>query len=345
MEIADHIACLRSEGELLAEAAERTGLSTPVPTCPGWRLRDLLAHLGFVHRWAWSYVSEGRTDMSSEPGEEEIIRLAPADESLVGWFRDGHARLVSGLAAADPAVCCWTVLPAPTPLASWARRQAHETAIHRADAQLAAAAAGVGADLDPFPPGLAADGVDELLMGFGGRNPGSLSSTPATLVIRAEDGVAAAEWTVVMGQPHAGVSRGSGPAAGPAGAGPAGPAGLADPAAGPADPAAGPADPAAGRADRTDGPADSGTGAAGPAAGRADPTEGPADSRAGTADSGAGPGDAGPTGLVSAYCQVTGPASALYLLLWNRGTVAGLDVRGDAGVLATWRENMRVRWH
>jgi uncharacterized protein (TIGR03083 family) len=185
MEIADHIACLRSEGELLAEAAERTGLSTPVPTCPGWRLRDLLAHLGFVHRWAWSYVSEGRTDMSSEPGEEEIIRLAPADESLVGWFRDGHARLVSGLAAADPAVCCWTVLPAPTPLASWARRQAHETAIHRADAQLAAAAAGVGADLDPFPRGLAADGVDELLMGFGGRNPGSLSTTPARLVIRA----------------------------------------------------------------------------------------------------------------------------------------------------------------
>jgi uncharacterized protein (TIGR03083 family) len=308
MEIADHIACLRSEGELLAEAAERSGLSTPVPTCPGWRLRDLLAHLGFVHRWACSYVAEGRTDMSSEP-EDEIIRLAPADESLVGWFRDGHARLVSGLAAADPAVCCWAFLPAPSPLAFWARRQAHETAIHRADAQLAAAAAGAGADLDPFPPGLAADGVDELLMGFGGRNPGSLSTTPATLVIRAKDGVAAAEWTVVMGQPHAGVSRGSGPAAGPAHAG------------------------LPGRADRAD-----------PAAGRADPAEGPADSQAGRADPAAGRGDAGPTGPASAYCQVTGPASALYLLLWNRGTAAGLDIRGDAGVLATWRENMRVRW-
>jgi uncharacterized protein (TIGR03083 family) len=286
MEIADYIACLRSEGELLAEAAERSGLSTLVPTCPGWRLRDLLAHLGFVHRWACGYVAEGRTDMSSAPGEEEIIRLAPADESLVGWFRDGHARLVSVLAAADPAVCYWTFLPAPSPLAFWARRQAHETAIHRADAQLAAVAAGVGADLDPFPPGLAADGVDEVLMGFGDRNPGSLSTTPATLVIRAEDGGPAAEWTVVMGQPRAGVSRGSRPAAGPADAGPADPA-----------------------------------------------------------DSGAGPGDNGPTGPVSAYCQVTGPASALYLLLWNRGTAADLDIRGDAGVLATWRENMRVRWH
>jgi len=215
MEIADHIACLRSEGELLAEAAARISLSAPVPACPGWRVRDLLAHLGFVHRWATGYVAEGRTEATSEPGEERIIRLAPADESLVGWFRAGHARLVSVLAAADPAVRCWTFLPAPSPLAFWARRQAHETAIHRADAQLAVAAAGPGADLDPFPAGLAADGVDELLMGFGGRNPGSLSDAPATLVIRAQDGAAAAEWSVIMGQPRAGVSRGPDPAAAP----------------------------------------------------------------------------------------------------------------------------------
>jgi uncharacterized protein (TIGR03083 family) len=300
MEIADHIACLRGEGELLAEAAERSSLSAPVPTCPGWQVRELLAHLGFVHRWATSYVAEGRTEMTPEPGEEQIIRLAPADESLVGWFRDGHARLVSALAAADPAMRCWTFLPAPSPLAFWARRQAHETAIHRADAQLAAAAAWPGGDLDPFPPVLAADGVDELLMGFGGRNPGSLSDAPAVLVIRAEDGAAAGEWTVVMGKSRAGVSRGLDPAAGLADAGPGGPA---DAAAGPADAAAGPADAAA------------------------------------------GPAETSPGGPAPAYCRITGPASALYLLLWNRGTAADLEVRGDAGVLATWRENMRVRWH
>jgi len=207
---------------------------------------------------------------------------------------------VSVLAAADPAVRCWTFLPAPSPLAFWARRQAHETAIHRADAQLAAAAAGSGADLDPFPAGLAADGVDELLMGFGGRNPGSLSDAPGVLVISAEDGAAADEWTVVMG-PRAGVSRGPGPAAASA-AGAAGPADAG---------AAGPAD----------------AGAAGPA------------------DSAPAPAEAGPSGPALAYCHITGPASALYLTLWNRGTAAGLDVRGDPGVLATWRENMRVRWH
>jgi hypothetical protein len=41
---------------------------------------------------------------------------------------------------------------------------------------------------------------------------------------------------------------------------------------------------------------------------------------------------------------VTGPPAALYLLLWNRGGTEGVEVRGDARVLDTWREQMRVRW-
>jgi uncharacterized protein (TIGR03083 family) len=271
MQTADHIACLASEGDLLARAAERAGLDAPVPTCPGWRVRDLLAHLGFVHRWAAGYVAQQRAEMTPEPGEDEIVRLAPAGESLVSWFREGHASLVSVLAAADPAISCWTFLAAPSPLAFWARRQAHETAIHRVDAQLAAAAAGPGGrgELDPVPAGLAADGVDELLTGFAGRRPWSLSDSPATLVIRAGEGASAPGWTVVMGSEQAGVSRGLPP------------------------------------------PAADGAGAA--TTGRA-------------------------------YCSVSGPAQAVYLLLWNRGTTEGLHVRGDAAVLATWRENMRVRW-
>ncbi len=292
MQIADHIACLRAEGNLLARAAERAGLDAPVPACPGWRIRDLLAHLGFVHRWAAAYVAEQRTDMTREPGEEEIAALAPADASLAGWFREGHAALVSVLSAADPATRCWTFLAASSPLAFWARRQAHETAIHRVDAQLAVAAAGPGAELDPFPAGLAADGIDELLTGFAARRPQSLADAPARLVIRAEDGAATPCWTVRMGSQQAGVSRGPGPATT-----------AASPWPGPAAPAAG----------GPDGPA-----GAGPVA-----TAAPAE----------------------AYCEVSGPAPALYLLLWNRGTAAGLDIRGDARVLATWRERMRVRWH
>jgi uncharacterized protein (TIGR03083 family) len=260
MQIDDHIACLVSEGGLLAAAAERAGPAAPVPCCPGWQVRDLLAHLGFVHRWATGYIAEERTEPTQTPDHEEMLRLAPDDEDLIGWFREGHARLVSALTAADPAVRSWTFLAAPSPLAFWARRQAHETAIHRVDTQLAAAG-GRGDGLDPFPPGLAADGVDELLTGFAARRPRSLADAPATLVIRARDGAFAPSWTVRMGSPDSGVSRG---------------AALA--------------------------------------------LQG------------------------SAYCEVSGPAPALYLLLWNRGGTGGLDVRGDAAVLATWHDRMRVRW-
>ena len=54
-------------------------------------------------------------------------------------------------------------MDAPSPLAFWARRQAHETAIHRADAD---SASGIRPE---YEPDFAADGIDELIMGFGQR--------------------------------------------------------------------------------------------------------------------------------------------------------------------------------
>jgi hypothetical protein len=47
----------------------------------------------------------------------------------------------------------------------WARRQAHEAAVHRVDAQRAAGAARPGG----VDAGFAADGLDELLLGLFGR--------------------------------------------------------------------------------------------------------------------------------------------------------------------------------
>jgi len=137
-DVPDYVGALRRQGELLADAAQRSGLATAVPSCPGWAVRDLLKHTGYVHRWATGFVAEGLT----RPGgasEEEILGQGPADAELPGWFREGHAALVRALGAADPGLHCWAFLPAPSPLAFWARRQAHETAIHRVDAELGAA--------------------------------------------------------------------------------------------------------------------------------------------------------------------------------------------------------------
>ena len=163
MEIPEHIDMLRRQGDLLADAAERAGLDAVVPPCQPWQVRDLLRHTGYIHRWAVRHITERPATVLDGPPEEEILRGGATDPELLMWFRDGHAALVKTLATADPALECATFMAAPSALAFWARRQAHETAIHRADAESAAGST------PEYPADFAADGIDELIMGFGRR--------------------------------------------------------------------------------------------------------------------------------------------------------------------------------
>src|SRR5262249_31204294 len=134
----------------------------------------------------------------------------------------------------------------PGPVACGAGRQAHETAIRGGDAggagggagqpggaaeQRASAAgqpAGTAGPAAPgsgtsFEPAFAADGVDELLMGFLARNiqRGNWAGLGGSLAIHADDGTAGgADWLIVSDPDAPGVSRGTGradcPAAAPA---------------------------------------------------------------------------------------------------------------------------------
>jgi uncharacterized protein (TIGR03083 family) len=193
METDEYIAVLERDGQLMLSVARTADLHDTVPSCPGWVLRDLLAHIGFVHRWATDYVKEGLIDMVAEPDEAGVLAAAPPDDDLVRWVADGHAGLVSALSSAPADLRCWTFLGAPSPLAFWARRQAHETAVHRVDAELAA-----GAKPSGIPARFAVDGVDELLLGFLAR-PGSRRYTkvgPGTIGLEATD--ADVSWTVTV---------------------------------------------------------------------------------------------------------------------------------------------------
>jgi uncharacterized protein (TIGR03083 family) len=163
MDINEHIDALRHQGNLLADAAERAGLDASVPPCSPWQVKDLLRHIGYVHRWAARHITECPDTVLDGPPEEDILRSGAADPDLLAWFRTGHAALVENLRTADPGLVCATFMDAPSPLAFWARRQAHETAIHRADAD---SASGI---LPEYEPEFAADGIDELIMGFGQR--------------------------------------------------------------------------------------------------------------------------------------------------------------------------------
>ncbi|MDQ1485399.1 MAG: hypothetical protein QOJ62_1092 [Actinomycetota bacterium] len=203
MEIAEHIDVLHEQGVALAAAASAAGLDAPVPTCPRWRVRHLLGHVGTVHRWAATHVREGKVAVAG--GRQPPFAKPPKDERL-DWFVEGHAALVQTLRAAPPDVDSWSFLPAPSALAFWARRQAHETAIHRADAASALQEAVV------YDTAFAADGLDELLCGFMARPGGTLKADPQrTLSVDALD--AHRYWHVVIGPAGRQITTHAGPAA------------------------------------------------------------------------------------------------------------------------------------
>jgi uncharacterized protein (TIGR03083 family) len=198
METAEYVEILDREGRALVVAAEAAGPDAKVPTCPEWQVRDLLRHTGMVHRWAAAFVTEGYTTWHPDGGRPDLDGA-----ELLTWFREGHLHLVGSLRSAAPGLECWSFLPAPSPLAFWARRQAHETTVHRFDAQSAR-----GDSPDTVAPGFAADGIDELLRGFHARAKSRLrSDRPRVLRVRATD-VENAVWTMRLSPDPATAVRG-----------------------------------------------------------------------------------------------------------------------------------------
>ena len=185
METAEHIRALDEEGRLLAAAARKAGTDAEVPTCPDWRVRDLVRHTGAVHRWATAFLADRHpSPRPLDDGPE--LDGAP----LLTWFEDGHRRLVETLRTTPADIDCWSFLPAPSPQAFWARRQAHETAVHRADAESA-----LGGEVGLPDVDFAVDGVDELLLGFHARTRSRVrTAAPRVLRVRATD--TDAVWTV-----------------------------------------------------------------------------------------------------------------------------------------------------
>ncbi|MDT7550175.1 MAG: hypothetical protein QOE84_2569 [Actinomycetota bacterium] len=143
----DDLAQLRAEVDGVSAVLARAALSEPVAGCPGWTVRELVEHLGGVHRWATQIVQTGAPQQADEPS-------GIAD--LPGWFDEGATELIRTLVASDPEAACWSFTAART-AGFWRRRQALETAVHRWDAERALGEPG------PIDSGLAAAGVTEVV--------------------------------------------------------------------------------------------------------------------------------------------------------------------------------------
>lgn len=127
-------------------------LDLDVPDCPGWVVRDLVEHLGMVHRWATDCVRHAQEPTTAWRDQQPDV----ADDGLASWFAQGAAALIDTLDEVPPSTATWTPFPVDGPtVALWIRRQTHETSLHRRDVEAALGVPG------PIDMDLAADGIDE----------------------------------------------------------------------------------------------------------------------------------------------------------------------------------------
>lgn len=151
------LSALRTEGPAFREAVSvPEALSAPVPPCPDWRVEDLVHHLGGIYRYVRTHVSRGVTSppdpaLKAPPGD------LPRGHAALSWWDEEFAALVTVLETVDPELPAWNWAPQPKKAGFWPRRMAHETAVHRWDAQMAIGRA------EPVEPKLAAEGVTEVL--------------------------------------------------------------------------------------------------------------------------------------------------------------------------------------
>ncbi|WP_409329970.1 maleylpyruvate isomerase family mycothiol-dependent enzyme [Trujillonella humicola] len=186
----DLLGALRVETDRVAGLLAGGEPDAAVPACPGWTLRHLGEHLAAVHRWGAAAVRAG--------GE----RVAMADPELVGDVADHYAAaagdLLEALGGTRPDAQAWGFGPPPRTAGFWARRQLHETTVHRWDVQQA-----LRRPVDAVPAVQAADGIDEVLTVFVSRRLRSGPPLPVSIRLRAVEG---GDWRIGDGEPAAAVT-------------------------------------------------------------------------------------------------------------------------------------------
>ena len=144
------LTCVRGEGEGILAAAGQ-GLDVAVTTCGDWHMPQLLTHVASVyHRVATVVGERATTAVPWNPPPDDV-----ADPCT--YLSEALDEVVQALSEAEADTPVWNWSPQPQVAWFWARRMAHESAVHRYDAQAAHDVA------QPISADLAHDGLDELL--------------------------------------------------------------------------------------------------------------------------------------------------------------------------------------
>ncbi len=134
-QLMDHAPALVDQNAELGAVLRDADWSTPVPTCPGWTLTQLLRHVGRGDRWAAQIITD-RADSSLDPRLVRDGKPPAGAADAIHWLADGPRTLLTAVSDIGPDTTVATFL-GPRPASWWVRRRLHEATIHRADAALA----------------------------------------------------------------------------------------------------------------------------------------------------------------------------------------------------------------
>lgn len=181
----DYLDIIEAESARLVGALE-TDRDGRIPWSERWTVGTCAKHVGGTHHVVAKIV--GERPIASFALFATFETPDKADPRLPAWIATGTSSLVDELRIADPASECWSWHPDENRVAFWARRMAHETLVHRWDAEAGAGITGAAMD-----PAIAADGLDEYLDVFVGVSRG-LQSSPAGPSIQFESTDVGTSW-------------------------------------------------------------------------------------------------------------------------------------------------------
>jgi uncharacterized protein (TIGR03083 family) len=143
-----YLALIDADTERMLEMGER-GLDAEVPSCPGWRVSDVVGHQAMVYAHKVRVMADNAWPDPWPPAE--LRERPPLD-----FLREAKDDLFQEFARHELSEQTTTFGDDET-IMFWVRRMALEVAVHRADTELAHDA------VTPIPDDLARDGVDEIL--------------------------------------------------------------------------------------------------------------------------------------------------------------------------------------
>ncbi|WP_051704074.1 maleylpyruvate isomerase family mycothiol-dependent enzyme [Glycomyces sp. NRRL B-16210] len=194
------------QAHLIAEAAALKAAyaaadpDAPVPTCPEWTATDLLDHVTETYDHKIQSMRLLRSPEAADMPQRTGTAVERFDASL--------AELLAEFDDRGPESLAYTWYGLDQTVGFWIRRLAHETVVHRADAELAA-----GRPIGPVDPALALDGAWEMLevmVDWGSR--AMRRHVAATLTAHAGLAVAISaadrSWTLRISEAQAAVTAG-----------------------------------------------------------------------------------------------------------------------------------------